>query len=167
RTAIRETNHVRGDASYAAFVRHAKKPELPVILLEDVAALLGLAFALVAVGLSLITDNYYFDVAGPAMIGLPLVVVALVLAIETKSLLLGEAASLDAQGRITSALESIPGIDRIIHMKTLHLGPDELLVGAKIGVSPTATAAEVASAIDAAEQAIRGGEREDAVHYLA
>ena len=166
RTAIRETNHVRGDASYAAFVRHAKKPELPVILLEDVAALLGLAFALVAVALSLITDNYYFDVAGTAMIGLLLVVVAIVLAIETKSLLLGEAASLDAQSRITSALESIPGIDRIIHMKTLHLGPDELLVGAKIGVSPTATAAEVASAIDAAEQAIRGVEPSATVIYL-
>ena len=149
RTAIIETNKVRGDASYAAFVRHAKKPELPVILLEDLAALLGLVFALLAVTLSLITDNYYFDVAGTAMIGVLLVVVAVVLAIETKSLLLGEAASLDAQDRIITALESIPGIDRIIHMKTLHLGPDELLVGAKIAVDATATAAQVAIVIDA------------------
>ena len=91
RTAIIETNKVRGDASYKEFVRHAKQPELPVILLEDLAALLGLIFALLAVSLSLITDNYYFDVAGTAMIGILLVVVAIVLAVETKSLLLGEA----------------------------------------------------------------------------
>ncbi len=166
RTAIIETNKVRGDASYAAFVRHAKKPELPVILLEDLAALLGLVFALLAVTLSLITDNYYFDVAGTAMIGVLLVVVAVVLAIETKSLLLGEAASLDAQDRIITALESIPGIDRIIHMKTLHLGPDELLVGAKIAVDATATAAQVAIVIDQAEQAVRATEPTATVIYL-
>ena len=166
RTAIIETNKVRGDASYAAFVRHAKKPELPVILLEDLAALLGLVFALLAVTLSLITDNYYFDVAGTAMIGVLLVVVAVVLAIETKSLLLGEAASLDAQDRISSALESTPGVDRIIHMKTLHLGPDELLVGAKIAVHPESTAAQVASVIDDAEQAVRAAEPAATVVYL-
>ena len=104
RTAIIETNKVKGDASYQRFVRRAKQPELPVILLEDLAALLGLIFALFAVSLSLITDNYYFDVAGTAMIGLLLVVVAIVLAIETKSLLLGEAATPDAQQRIEAAL---------------------------------------------------------------
>jgi cation diffusion facilitator family transporter len=166
RTAIIETNKIRGHASYAEFVRHSKKPELPVILLEDLAALLGLVFALLAVVLSLITDNYYFDAAGTAMIGILLVTVAIVLAIETKSLLLGEAASLDAQGRITSALTSTPGIDRIIHMKTLHLGPEELLVGAKIAVDETATAAQVASVIDAAEEAIRAAEPTATVIYL-
>ena len=97
RTAVIETNKVRGDASYKDFVQHAKQPELPVILLEDIAALLGLVFALFAVSLTLITDNHYFDVAGTAMIGLLLVAVAIVLAIETKSLLLGEAATPEAQ----------------------------------------------------------------------
>ena len=82
--------------------------------------------------LTLITDNHYFDVAGTAMIGLLLVVVAIVLAVETKSLLLGEAATPDAQQRIEAALDATPGVERIIHMKTLHLGPEELLVGAKI-----------------------------------
>ena len=100
------------------------------------------------------------------MIGVLLVVVAIVLAIETKSLLLGEAASLDAQDRIITALESIPGIDRIIHMKTLHLGPDELLVGAKIAVDATATAAHVAIVIDQAEQAVRATEPTATVIYL-
>jgi cation diffusion facilitator family transporter len=158
RTAIIETNKVRGDASYAQFVRRAKQPELPVILLEDLAALLGLVFALLAVSLSLMTGNYYFDVAGTAMIGILLVVVAVVLALETKSLLLGESASPEAQARILSALVGTAGIERIIHMKTLHLGPEELLVAAKIEVSRGSTAEDVAATIDEAEQTIREAE---------
>ncbi|MGH3368673.1 MAG: cation diffusion facilitator family transporter, partial [Nocardioidaceae bacterium] len=128
RTAILESNKVRGDASWVSFVRRAKSPELPVILLEDLAALLGLVFALVGVGLSLLTGNAYWDVVGTAAIGLLLVSVAIVLALETKSLLLGEAASHDAQRKILAALEQTPGLERVIHMKTLHLGPEELLV---------------------------------------
>jgi cation diffusion facilitator family transporter len=166
RTAIIETNKVRGDASYKQFVRHSKQPELPVILLEDLAALLGLVFALLAVSLSLITDNYYFDVAGTAMIGVLLVVVAIVLAVETKSLLLGEAAAPEAQERIAAALRGTPGITRIIHMKTLHLGPEELLVGAKVAVSASDTAAQVSVAIDAAEEAVRAAEPQATVIYL-
>ena len=166
RTAIIETNKVKGDASYQRFVRRAKQPELPVILLEDLAALLGLVFALFAVSLSLITENYYFDVAGTAMIGILLVVVAIVLAIETKSLLLGEAATPDAQQRIEAALDATPGVERIIHMKTLHLGPEELLVGAKIAVSASDTAAQVAASIDAAEEAVRAAEPQATVIYL-
>jgi cation diffusion facilitator family transporter len=166
RTAIIETNKIRGEASYAEFVRHSKKPELPIILLEDLAALLGLFFALAAVVLSLITDNFYFDAAGTVLIGTMLVVVAVVLAIETKSLLLGESASSEAQARISSALESTPGIDRIIHMKTLHLGPDELLVGAKIAVDAATKAEDVATAIDLAEQAVRAAEPSATVIYL-
>ncbi len=158
RTAIIETNKVRGDASFAKFIRRAKSPELPVILLEDVAALLGLAFALVGVGMSLISGNHYWDVAGTAAIGLLLVSVAIILAVETKSLLLGEAASPEAQKAVVAALTSTPGVERVIHMKTLHLGPDELLVAVKIGVSATSSAADVAATIDAAERAVRAAE---------
>ncbi len=106
RTAIIETNKVRGDASYWSFIRRAKQPELPVILLEDLAALLGLVFAFVGVALTLITENHYWDVAGTAMIGVLLVVVAITLAIETKSLLLGESAAPEAQDRIQAALQT-------------------------------------------------------------
>jgi cation diffusion facilitator family transporter len=155
RTAIVETNKVRGGASFAHFIRRAKQPELPVILLEDLAALLGLVFALLAVSLSIVTGNFYFDVAGTAMIGILLVVVAIVLAIETKSLLLGESAAIDVQARIVSALNKVSGIERIIDVKTLHLGPDELLVAAKIGIRPGTAAEQVAADIDAAEDAIR------------
>jgi cation diffusion facilitator family transporter len=166
RTAIIETNKVRGDASFAQFIRRAKQPELPVILLEDLAALVGLVFAFVAVSVTLITENEYFDVAGTAMIGVLLVAVAVTLAIETKSLLLGEAADPRAQQHIRDALEGTPGVEQIIHMKTLHLGPEELLVAVKIGVGQTESAGDVAATIDAAERAIRAGEPTAQVIYL-
>jgi cation diffusion facilitator family transporter len=166
RTAIIETNKIRGQASFAQFVRRAKSPELPVILLEDLAALLGLAFALVGVGMSLLSGNHYWDAAGTALIGLLLVLVAIVLALETKSLLIGEAASPEAQQRITDALTRTPGVDRVIHMKTLHLGPDELLVAAKIAVPPSADAAAIAATIDAAEAAVRAAEPTATAMYL-
>jgi cation diffusion facilitator family transporter len=166
RTAIREANLVRGEASWIQFVRRAKAPELPVILLEDFAALTGLAFALLGVGLTLITKEPIFDVIGTGLIGLLLVSVAVILATETKSLLLGEAASVDAQSRIRAAIEGSEGIDSVIHMKTMHLGPEELLVAVKIAVSATDSAAQVAQAIDTAEVAIREAEPTARVIYL-
>ena len=166
RTAIIETNKVRGDASLLTFIRRAKQPELPVILLEDLAALLGLVFAFVAVALALITENLYFDVAGTALIGVLLVVVAVTLAIETKSLLLGESAAPEAEGRIRGALTGHESLERVIHLKTLHLGPEELLVAAKLGVRPGTTIEELAGAIDAAERAVRQAEPTAQVIYL-
>jgi len=155
RTALRETDKIRGRASYVEFIRRAKEPELPVILLEDFAALLGLVFAFLGVTLMLVTGNQYFDAAGTALIGLLLVLVAIALAVETKSLLLGESASVDAQLAIRGALEGTDGVDRVIHLKTMHLGPDELLVAVKIGVVATDSAADVAAAIERAEVAVR------------
>jgi cation diffusion facilitator family transporter len=166
RTAIRETSRLKGDASYVEFVRHAKEAELPVILLEDFAALCGLAFALLGVGLSLITQNLWFDVVGTALIGLLLVAVAAVLAVETKSLLIGESASAAAERRIVAAISGVVGIDRVIHLKTMHLGPDELLVAAKIAVPAADSARDVAAAIDAAETAVRETEPIARVIYL-
>jgi cation diffusion facilitator family transporter len=155
RTAIRESNKTRGKQRWSKYIRAAKAPELPVILLEDFAALLGLAFALFGVGMTLLTHNGIFDVIGTVMIGLLLVAVAIALAIETKSLLLGEAASPDAVARIERALTNTAGVERIIHMKTLHLGPEEVLVAAKIAVVPCDTAVEVTETIDRAEANIR------------
>ena len=158
RTAISETNKIRGKASFPEFIRRAKQPELPVILLEDFAALLGLVFAFLGVTLMLITGNQYFDAAGTALIGLLLVLVAITLAVETKSLLLGESASEDAQRAIHAALVATDGVERVIHMKTMHLGPEELLVAVKIGVRASDSAADIAAAIDRAEQAVRRAE---------
>jgi len=166
RTAIRESNKDRGQASWVQFVRRAKAPELPVILLEDLAALTGLSFALLGVGLTLLTREPIFDVIGTGLIGILLVVVAVVLAVETKSLLLGEAASPEAQTRIRAAIEGCAGIDSVIHMKTMHLGPEELLVAVKIAVRGSESAGEVARAIDTAEAAIREVEPSARVIYL-
>jgi cation diffusion facilitator family transporter len=154
RTAIKESNPARGRKSWSEFVRKAKSPELPVILLEDVGALLGLLFALFGVSLTLLTGNGIWDAVGTAMIGLLLVVIAVVLAIETKSLLLGESATREHVRLIEQAIVS-GGDTRIIHLKTLHLGPEELLVAAKITVGRTDSGQEIARLIDGAEQRIR------------
>jgi cation diffusion facilitator family transporter len=155
RTAIVESNRARGKTGWISFIRHSKAPELPVVLLEDFAALLGLVFALIGVSLTLITHDGIWDGIGTVAIGLLLVAVALCLGIETKSLLLGEGANLEAVQQIRSAIESEPLVDRVIHMRTLHLGPEELLVAAKIAVRAAATAADVARAIDGAEVRVR------------
>lgn len=154
RTAIHESNLVRGKQSWPQFVRTAKAPELPVVLLEDLGALIGLVFALVGVGLTLLTGNGLWDAAGTACIGALLVVIAVVLAIETKSLLLGEGATEADLARIRAALVG-DGVPSVIHLRTLHLGPEELLVAAKIEVPAAESAADVAAAIDAAEQRVR------------
>ena len=166
RTAIRESNHTRGDTGWFEFIRRAKAPELPVILLEDFAALIGLVLALFGVGLSVLTDNGYFDVAGTAAIGVLLVGVAVVLGIETKSLLLGESASPEALRRLRTSLEETEGVERVIHMKTLHLGPEELLVAVKIAVARSESAAHVARTIDAAERAMRAVEPSATAIYV-
>ncbi|MFI7643714.1 cation diffusion facilitator family transporter [Nonomuraea sp. NPDC049400] len=155
RTAIKESNAVRGKQSWVAFVRRSKSPELPVILLEDLGALLGLIFALFGVTMAVITGDVVWDAIGTLMIGVLLGLIAVVLAMETKSLLVGEGATPEMEAQVRTALESSPEVDRVIHMRTLHLGPEELLVAAKIAVAHDGTAAEVAHGIDEAERRIR------------
>jgi cation diffusion facilitator family transporter len=156
RTAIQETQKVKGPGvSWWQFIRRAKEPELPVILLEDLAALVGLVFALFGVGLTLITGDGIWDGIGTAAIGVLLIVVAAILAVEMKGLLVGEAASPDQIAAIRAAIVAGPEVESLIHMRTVHLGPDELLVAAKIAVRHDESAAEVARGIDAAESRIR------------
>ncbi|SCG41031.1 cation diffusion facilitator family transporter [Micromonospora inositola] len=155
RTAIKESNLIRGGQSWLRFIRRAKAPELPVVLLEDFGALIGLVFALFGVGMTLITGNGLWDAAGTAMIGLLLVIIAATLAIETKSLLLGEGAESKEVAAIEQAVKAGPEVERIIHMKTLYLGPEELMVAAKIAVSPCDSAESLARGINAVEARIR------------
>jgi cation diffusion facilitator family transporter len=155
RTAIKESNEHRGDSSWVGFIRRARIPELPVVLLEDFAALIGLLLALVGVGLTLLTGDGVWDGVGTLGIGTLLVVVAVILAVEMKSLLVGEAATADQAQAIGSALTGVPEVERIIHMRTMYLGPDELLVAVKVAVRHDETAGAVARAIDVAEARIR------------
>ncbi|MFE1439521.1 cation diffusion facilitator family transporter [Streptomyces sp. NPDC058739] len=155
RTAIKESNGLRGNLSWKEFVRRAKAPELPVVLLEDLGALVGLILALCGVGLALLTGDGVWDGIGTVCIGVLLVLIAVVLAIETKSLLLGESAGTEETEKIAAAVADGDTVTGLIHMRTLHLGPEELLVAAKIAVRHDNTATEIARAIDAAEDRIR------------
>lgn len=166
RTAIKESNGLRGTLSWKEFIRRAKAPELPVVLLEDFGALIGLVLALGGVGLSLLTGDGVWDGIGTLCIGVLLVLIALVLAAETKSLLLGEAAGADDIKKIEAAIVDGDTVPRIIHMRTLHLGPEELLIAAKIAVRHDDTATEVANAINAAEARIRAAVPIARVIYL-
>lgn len=154
RTAVVESNKVRGMASWPAFVRKSRSPELPVILLEDLGALLGLVFALFGVSLTLITHNGIWDAVGTALIGALLCIIAVVLGRETKSMLMGESATPEDVSAIRAALTEA-SLGDVIHMRTMHLGPDDVLVAAKVGVHADLTARQIADLVDAAEARIR------------
>jgi cation diffusion facilitator family transporter len=156
RTAVREVKHLKSpEMSYWQFVRTSKHPELPVVLLEDVGAEIGLFFALVGLALTAATDNPRWDAVGSVAIGILLVVIAIVLAIRMKALLIGESATAEEQDDIIDALTSSPQVERLIHLRTLYLGPDEMLVAAKLGFAANMSLPQIAEAVDAAEAAVR------------
>jgi cation diffusion facilitator family transporter len=155
RTAIHETNQIREGKGWVEFIRRARVPELPVILLEDLAALVGLVLALLGVGLTLVTGNGIWDAAGTGGIAVLLIAVAVVLAVEMKSLLVGESADPEQIDAIEKALCEGDEVVNVIHMRTVHLGPEELLVAVKIAVRSDDTAEEIARGIDAAEARVR------------
>jgi cation diffusion facilitator family transporter len=166
RTAIRESRGPKGDSSWASFIRHSKSPELPVVLLEDFAALIGLVLALLGVVLSVTTGDPVWDAIGTLAIGVLLGIVAVILAVEMKSLLIGESASRDTVAKIRSALVDGQAVTRVIHLRTLHLGPEELLVAAKLAMPPGLTLPVIARAIDEAEARVRAIEPHARVMYL-
>lgn len=155
RTAVQESREAKGDRSWWVFIRRSKSPELPVVLLEDSGALLGLVFALIGVGLAVVTGNPRFDAAGSVAIGVLLGAIAIVLVVEMKSLLIGESASPAVLDRICDAITSDPRIEQVVHMRTEHIGPDELLVALKILVDGDRSLGEVADLIDEAEARVR------------
>lgn len=166
RTAVHESNPLRGDAPWSRFVRGAKAPELPVVLLEDTGALVGLVLALVGVSAATVTGDARWDGIGSLAIGALLVVIAVFLALEMNSLLIGESATAEHVAAIRDALERGADVERVIHLKTLHLGPDELMVAAKVAVRHDESAAAVARAIDDAEVRIRAAVPIARVIYL-
>lgn len=155
RTAIVESKKVKGEQSWWRFVRTAKSPELPVVLLEDLGALVGLVLALVGVTLAAITGDLLWDALGTMAIGILLLVIAVFLVVEMKGLLIGEGGTAAQVAQIRTAMVDGSSITRIIHLKAAHLGPDELLVAAKIGVAPQLSIEDLATAINEAEARIR------------
>lgn len=166
RTAVRESRPVKGGQSWWSFIRTAKSPELPVILLEDLGALLGLLFAMFGVLMAVLTEEPVWDAVGTLAIGVLLLVIAVVLGYEMKGLLIGEAASPAAVAAIRAALVDGQAVTRVIHLRTMHLGPEELLVAAKIAVAPGLGLPVIARAIDDAEARVRAVEPLARVMYL-
>ena len=156
RTAIVEANKIRGGASWWEFIRRSKNPELPVVVLEDLGALVGLLLALGAVTATLVTEDPVWDGIGTTAIGVLLTVIAVILAYEMKSLLIGESADKRVQESIRAAIEIEPAVTRLIHLRTQHIGPDELLIGAKVSFLPDLTVEELAAAVDRVERSVRG-----------
>jgi cation diffusion facilitator family transporter len=151
RTAAREASRLRDGQPWWAYIRHSKSPEIPVLLLEDTGAVIGLTFALAGVGLSVVTGDARFDAGGSIAIGLLLGVIAFVLATEMKSLLIGESARPAEGRRIREAILGTPHVRLIHDLRTLHLGPDQILVAAKVELDEELTFAEVAGALNQAE----------------
>jgi len=154
-TAIKESNKIRNQAPWAAFIRHAKSPELPVVLLEDFGALIGLVLALVGISLAVITGNPIFDSLGTVGIGVLLILIAAILAVEMKSLLIGESASEEDRAAIDRALAASEFVLSILDSRTQHLGPEEILVAAKIEFRHNLTTRELADAINDVERRVR------------
>jgi cation diffusion facilitator family transporter len=166
RTAIRESRPLKGKLSWWGFIRQSKSPELPVVLLEDFGALIGLILALLGVGLSVLTGNAVFDALGTIAIGILLGVIAVILIVEMKSLLIGEGAAQPVLRRIVGAIEEGDPVQRVIHIRTQYLGPEELLVAAKIALAPCTTIEDVARTIDEAELRVRSAVPEARLIYL-
>jgi cation diffusion facilitator family transporter len=166
RTAIVEANKVRGDIGWWQFIRRSKNPELPVVLLEDFGAEVGLLIALAAVSATLATDDAIYDGIGTLSIGVLLSVIAIVLATEMKSLLLGETASPEIESRIRATIESDADVQRLIHIRTQHIGPEELLVGAKVAFADALSVAELAGAVNRVEAGVRAEIPEARVMYI-
>ncbi|MCH9815814.1 MAG: cation diffusion facilitator family transporter [Actinomycetia bacterium] len=166
RTALKEANRSRGKHGLLRFVRRTRQPELPVILLEDIGALIGLMFALFGISMAVITGDGRWDGLGAAAVGALLVVIAVFLAFEMSSMLTGESALPEDQIAVRNAIAATAGVSRVIHLRTLHLGPDELLVGTKIAVAPNSSGAEIADIINAAEVAIRAVVKMDSVIFV-
>lgn len=166
RTAIGEARHVKGDASWWSFIRRSRNPELPIVVLEDFGALVGLVLALGGVGMALATDDGVWDGYGTLAIGILLSIIAVVLAVEMKSLLIGESAEASVEQAISDAIGGDPQVERLIHLRTQHLGPEELLVGAKVSFDATLTVPQLADAIDQVERAVRAAAPEARVLYI-
>lgn len=166
RTAAKEANLVRGKRTWWQFIRAAKAPELPVVLLEDVGAEVGLILALGGLTMAEITANPRWDAVGSISIGVLLVGIAVILAIEMKGLLIGESAGDEHLIAIERAIGDSPHVNSIIHLRTMHLGPEELLVAAKIEYDRSLDVPALAAAIDATELNLRASVHVPAIIYI-
>jgi len=166
RTAVKASRPLKRRATWWEFIRHSRTPELPVVLLEDLGALTGLTLALTGISIAAVTGDSRWDAYGTIAIGVLLVVIATVLVFEMKSLLIGESALAPMRKTIVEAIEGTEDVSCLLHMRTQHIGPDELLVAAKVQLRPGLDTAGVAAAINRAEHRVREAVTIECMIYL-
>ena len=166
RTAVKESSLLKGRSGWWQFIRHSRNPELPVVLLEDFGALVGLVLATIGISLSAATGDSRWDAYGTIAIGVLLVAIAVVLVIEMKSLLIGESAQESVRRSIIDAIENTDHVVRVIHMRTQHIGPEELLVATKVEFDGRLSSELLAEIIDRTESNVRNGVPRARVIYI-
>jgi cation diffusion facilitator family transporter len=154
RMAVKESRPLKGRLSWWQFIQRSRTPELPVVLLEDFGAQVGLIFAFVAVSISHWAHAPVWDGIGTLAIGILLLVIAVVLVVEMRSLLIGEGANDEDMAKIRAAIESAPNVERLVQIRTQHLGPEELLVAAEVDFSDGLLTEQLAAAIDEIERRV-------------
>jgi len=166
RTTLRSGRSAKGLMSWRQLVRVTKAPELIVIFLEDLGALIGISIAAIGVGLATITGVVVWDAIASIAIGLLLMAIGLVVNRETQSLLLGESATAEMETRIRDAIATTAGIDGVVNLRTIHLGPDDLVIAAAITVDGATDATAIAKSIVDAEASVRAAMPFRTVIYL-
>ncbi|WP_156687651.1 cation diffusion facilitator family transporter [Mycobacterium sp. Marseille-P9652] len=154
-TVRKQSKRLKGSDSWWQFIRNSRVPEPPVVLLEDSAALIGLALAFAGVGLTAVTGDPIWDAIGTLAIGVLLGGIALVLIVETHSLLIGEGATANQCKVIRSVLQREEHVDAVTDLRTQYLAPDQLVVAARVVCGPEPEFAVAAAVIRDAETRIR------------
>ncbi len=144
----------KGDLSWRQVIRETKAPDLIVVFLEDVGALAGVTIAAVGVALTTVTHDGIWDAMASIAIGLLLMAIGLVVNRETQSLLIGEAASDELVAAIREAIAATRGIDGIRELRTIHVGPDDLVVAVGVWVDAASSASAITRSIDTAERRV-------------
>jgi cation diffusion facilitator family transporter len=151
---ITQINKVKHGQSLWKWFQNSRQSELVVVLGEDVAALLGLAFALIAVILSMITGNPLFDAIGSIGIGILLIVISIFLAVKIKGLLIGQSSDPEVRNEITTFLESQPEITKVLNLITLQLGA-QIMVAVKVKMAKVDTIDQLIGNINRCEVALK------------
>jgi cation diffusion facilitator family transporter len=136
-------------------IRRTKDPAIFVVLLEDSAAIVGISMAALGLLLYQLTGIATYDAVASILIGLVLGVVAILIGFESRSLLLGESASREIRNRIRSVVESVPEVNAVVRMLTMHLGPDDILVNLDLEFKDGLTTTRIEELVDDIERDIR------------
>jgi len=153
--ALKEFNKSRGKRSYMQAIKQGKDPGLFVVLLEDLAAMLGLIIAMLGVAISQFTGNYVYDGIASVGIGIVLAAIAALLAYETKGLLIGEAAEPEIINGVTKIANKYSGVEQVNEVLTMHMGPEYILVNLSVEFNDNIRAEKMEDVIASIDKEIK------------